>query len=149
MAVTLRATLTAIQSYLQASARFDSVSVGEPLSAPAGISAAVLLSDNRIDALTLNSTIEIRTVVIRIYVSALAEPKSDTEFVLDETQAELIEDFCGDADLGTNGIRAIDVKNIVTRYGYQTIGAGGNNAIYRICDITLPLIVDDSAALSQ
>lgn len=149
MAVKLRDTLIQLKSYLQASARFNDVTVGEPLSPPSGVHGSVLLSDNRMDALTLTGTIEVRVVTIRIYVSALQEPKEDTEILLDDIQAELVEDFCGDFDLGSNGIRNIDVKNITTRYGYQTIGAGGNNSIYRICDITLPLVVDDSATFVQ
>jgi len=149
MAFKLRDTLVALKTHLQGSERFDDVTIGEPLSAPSGVHCAVLLSGNEMSALTLSGTIEQRTVTIRVYVSALSEPKEETEFLLDDIQAEVVEDVCGDFDLGATGIRSIEPIGITVRYGYQTIGGGGNNALFRIMDINLPMTVDDSAVLTQ
>jgi hypothetical protein len=140
MTVSLRTTLRTMQSALMATGRFNAVSIGEPLGPPQSIHASLFLGEYSHPLTTLTTTIERRTVVIRLYVNALAEPQEEIEFRLDEAIAQLQSDLLGDFDLGAT-VRTIDVTGMVARPGYQTVG----NTLYRICDVLVPLLVDDSA----
>jgi len=100
-----------------------------------------MLAAYSIPATTLNRTIERREVSIRVYINAMREPVEEIEFDLDTIVGDIMEDLCGDFSLGGT-VRNIDATAVVTRFGYQTI----SGMMYRLADITLPLIVDDSAA---
>lgn len=144
MAVKLKAPMQAIQSFLQASARFRAVTIGEPFAPPEGLQCAILLESYAIPQLTLASTIERRTLIIRIYTAASEESREATEFLLDDAVSEVIESFLGDFDLG-GAIRNIEPTGITCRFGFQTI----QQQLYRIADISLPMTVDDSATLRK
>lgn len=141
MAVTIKPALEALQSHLVASARFrGNVEIGEPKDPPADWTAAILLQSYVMPATTLAKTIERRDVIIRIYRNALSEPRSHIEFEMDNAVSEVIEDLLGDFDVGGN-VRNIDVTAMTVSFGYQSIG----RTLYRIGDILVPMIIDDSA----
>ena len=145
MVVKLKSTLQALQGFLQASGRFQAVTIGEPKDPPDGVHGAIFLADYGMPMVMLNGgSVERRTVTVRIYINALREPRGDIEFLMDDIVSELLEDFCGDYDLGGT-VRDIKPTEITTRFGYQTVG----QVLYRIADITLPMTVDDSATFAK
>lgn len=143
MAVSMKSTMLKLQSYLDASGYFRTSSIGEPKDPPEGLHGAVMLRAYSHPATTLSGTIERRDITLRIYYDALAEPQGNIEFELDEIVAAIEEDLLGDFDLGAT-VRNIDVTAMTVNFGYQTIA----NRIYRIADIVVPLIVDDSATFA-
>lgn len=143
MVVKLRTTLENLQSKLQASGRFDSVSIGDVTDPPAGVHGAIMLRRYENPATTLNGTIERRIVVIRILTKAFQEPAEDAEFLLDDIVSEILEDIWGEFDLGGT-IRYIEPLGVTTEFGYYDIGP----VKYRAADIFLPMIVDDSATFA-
>jgi hypothetical protein len=148
MVVKLKTTLQKLQGLLQASGRFGEVTIGEPKDPPDGVHGAIFLSDYGMPMVMLNGgTVERRTVTVRVYLNALREPRGDIEFLMDDIVSELLEDFCGDYDLGST-VRDIEPTGIRVTLGYQTIGEGPR-VMYRIADITLPLTIDDSATFAQ
>lgn len=143
--VKMRPILQQVQSYLAASGRFPGgVSIGEPKSAVEHLHAALILGNAAVASTTLTTTIERRELVIRLYLNMLALESELTEYTLDDTYAEVVEDICNDLDLGTSGVRNIDVTGITFRPGYLSIG----QTMYRVADITVPLVVDDSASFA-
>tara|TARA_Y100000310_G_scaffold326348_1_gene391138 strand:+ start:2279 stop:2734 length:456 start_codon:yes stop_codon:yes gene_type:complete len=151
MAFAIKSTLQAVETFLKASGYFQTVYVGEPKQPIKAekVSAAIFMANVAVTKLTLNSTIERHQVTVRIYRDALAEPQADTEYMLAEVVQKIVEDLAGDYDLGAT-IRAIDFAGMEgaglrTDWGYLDIGG----SMYRIADISLPLVVDDSATLTQ
>ncbi len=144
MVVKLKGPMQAIKSFLAASGRFRAVTIGEPFSPPEGLACAVLLESYEIPMLTLASTIEKRTVIVRIYVAATEERREDIEFLLDDAVSEVIAAMLGDFDLGGD-IREIDPTGITVRFGFQIIA----QQQFRVADISLPMTVDDSATLAK
>ena len=148
MAVKLKSTLQALQSKLQAGGRFKSVSIGEPTDPPDSPHAAIILRRYENTSTTLNGSIERRTVIVRIYQKAFVEPRGDVEFLLDDMVSEFMEDIFGDFDLG-GAIRNIEPLGVVVDFGYQSVGrAGGNEVMYRLADVSIPMIVDDNAVFA-
>ena len=148
MAYDIEDTLRFIQSHLAASSRFVHTQIGEPKSPPAGgLTASVRMDGQAVSLLSLQSTIETHTVIIRIYRNMLAEPQEDAEIEVAQAVSEVEEDLIGDFDLGGT-VRNIDIggqhgAGVSARWGYVDVGG----TLYRIADITLPFIVDDSASL--
>ena len=142
MVVKMKGPMQAIQSHLKASGRFRAVTVGEPFKPPEGLHAAIMLESYAIPEVTLNSTIERRTVIIRLYVAAIEESREAIEFAMDDAVSEIIEDLLGDIELA--GVEVAPV-GLTVRFGFQTIG----QKIYRIADLSLPVTIYDSAALSR
>lgn len=151
MAFKVKDTLQAVESYLLACGYFGSnVSVGEPKQpvSGSGLSAALFMSSAAVVELTLATTIELHIPTIRIYRDMLAEPIESIEFELSEVVGKIGSDLLGEYDLGTT-VRNIDAGGqygtaINTAWGYVDLGG----KMYRIADIALPLIVDDSATFA-
>lgn len=149
MAFDIQDTLKRVQSYLQAQGSFGAdVSVGEPKSPPtqdSNLFAAVMMQQAQVAELTLQTTIETHTLLIRVYRNMLAEPTADIEFSTARVVSDIMSDLFGDADLGGT-IRNVDIGGI---YGttpsvtWAYIDLGG--VMFRVADLVLPLIVDDSA----
>ncbi len=144
MVVKLKNTLLAIQKHLRGTQRLPSVSIGEPLEPPGDMHAAVFPFAYSNPATTLNGSIERRSVMVRIYVNALREPREQIEFDLDEAASELHSDILGDFDLGGD-IRNIEPTLITTTFGYIDVGP----TKFRIVDILIPMTVDDNATMAK
>ncbi len=75
----------------------------------------------------------------------LNEPEDQIEYQLAEALSEISSDLIGEYDLGAT-IRNIDVggiygQSLTSEWGYLDVGG----VMFRVVDITVPLIVDDSA----
>lgn len=109
---------------------------------------AVFMLSASVATLTLNKTIELHVVGIRVFRNFLTEPVENIQFELAEAVSRIENDLVGDYDLGAT-IRNIDVGG---QYGqplrsdWGTLDLAG--VMYDIVDITVPLIVDDSATLT-
>tara|TARA_Y100000310_G_scaffold317160_1_gene369703 strand:- start:2194 stop:2646 length:453 start_codon:yes stop_codon:yes gene_type:complete len=149
MAFAIKATLQAVQSYLMASGYFSEVSVGEPKQPVEGeLTAALFMSSATVAELTLATTIELHVATIRVYGDMLREPTEEIEFGLAEVVQDVGSDLLGEYDLGAT-IRNVDAGGqygtpMSTNWGHVEV----SGKMYRIADITLPLIVDDSATFA-
>ena len=89
-------------------------------------------------------------VQLRVYKDMLAEntdPQNNLESELASVVSKLMENLLGDTDLESS-VMSIDAGGIdgtamSATYGYVTIGG----VMYRVVDISIPLIVNGSATL--
>lgn len=149
MAFDVKSTLRSVESYLQASGYHAAgVQIGEPKQPPqTGFSAAVFMSHVGVATLTLTTTIELHVATVRVYRDMLAEPQENVELDMAVIVSKVMSDLAGEYDLGAT-IRNVDIGGqygtpLSARWGYLDV----SGVMYRIADITLPLIVDDSATL--
>jgi len=148
MAFNIKASLDAILSHLAASGRLSSYSLGEPVKVPEGakLHGAVYMRRSGVDHLYLDGgTGEVHAVVVRLYRAVLRQPQSEGELELVNAVSELTEDFAEDYTLGTT-VREIDLaaqfgEGISAEWGHVEV----SGSMFRVVDITLPLVVDDSA----
>ena len=143
MAIKTRAVMLNLQSKLLATGRFKAVTIGEPTRAPESPHAAVLMSRYEHPTTTLSGTIERRTLMIRIYIKAFQEPTADVEYLLDDLVTETMEDIFEDYDLGGN-VRAVEPTLVTATSGYQQV----DDTTFRLVDISVPVIIDDSATFA-
>lgn len=144
-------TLDRIVTYLQGDGGVRLAQTGEPKSPPVtsnSLFASVIMRSTSVVLVTLNGTIESHTIQIRLYRDMLAEPQKSIEVDLATAAQRIQADLAGEYDLG-GGIRNVDVggehgQALRTDWGYVTI----DQRMYRIVDITVALIVDDSAVLA-
>lgn len=153
MAFNINSTLDTVLSYLKADGRFPNVQIGEFKQPPVTkekIAAAVFMDRVEVILLFANGgTRENHVVTIRVYKDMLEEPEASVEKAVAFAISEISSDLMGDFDLGASIVN-IDVAGAHgpvygAVWGY--IEVSGRN--YRIADITVPLIVDDSATLVQ
>lgn len=147
---TINDTLVIIQSYLVASGYFADVTIGEPESVVTGtrLSAAVWYGGTRIPFVTLGKTTKVYEIMIRIYRDMLAEPQSEIEFQLAEVVQDIGSDLLGDFDLGAT-VRNIDAAGEFGRpmrasWGYAPV----SGTMFRVADMTIPVVVNDTATLA-
>lgn len=140
-------TLDAVAGHLLASGYLRDVMIGEPKSPPSGdqLTASVFLNSISVAEVTLGTTIESHVLMLRIFRNMLAEPTETMEKEFAKAVSSILSDIIGEFDLG-GSVRSIDVAgiygpSIAVSYGYLDLGG----TMFRIADITLPLIVDDSA----
>ena len=150
MAFNIKATIQSINSFLRAGGYVSQASVGEPKSPPTEyVSASVIMDSFSVVSLTLGTTIELQSVTIRLYLNMLMEPTEEVEYKLAEVASQIGSDLLGDYDLGAS-IRNVDVGGqhgspLRAQWGYVDLGG----TMFRVVDIFVPLIVDDSATLIQ
>lgn len=144
MVVTLRSPLRVLESHLAASGWFQGgVAIGEPSEPPSSVHAAI--SMDRISwniPQPLDQTSELRTVRIVLYARHMEEPRDEVELSLEHAVDEMMEDYFGDFQLG--GVRAPSMPDVEAQFGYQQVA----QTWYRIVEISLPLIVDNSATFA-
>lgn len=124
---------------------FESVNTHEPKSAPGhGFTAAIWVQAiDPIQASGLDSTsgrIEFR---VRVYTNMLANPQDDIDPAVMRAVDVLMDAYSGDFDLAAT-VRYID---LLGAHGQPLSGRAGyipqDGKLYRIFDITLPVIVND------
>jgi len=147
-AIKTKAAMQSIQGKLMASGRFKGVSLGDPIAPPNSPHAAILLSRYENKTTALDKTIETRTILVRFYIKAFDDPQGNNEILMDDMVTEFFEDLWGDFDLGGN-IRNPEPLGVTAVIGYITVGEAGAKIVYRVADITLPLIVDNSSTFTQ
>tara|TARA_R110002020_G_scaffold142846_2_gene315059 strand:- start:435 stop:902 length:468 start_codon:yes stop_codon:yes gene_type:complete len=151
MAFNIKATLEAIASHVSRSGYVNDTMIGEPTSPPEAVDkmmAAVMMNGATIAELTLTNTVEVHTVTVRFYRRAAFGEGDDAGEVETEVAlavSEIASNLIGEYDLGAT-IRNIDVAGqygggMSATWGYINI----SGTIYRTVDLTVPLVVDDSA----
>lgn len=152
MAFDISNTLHAVKTYIQDLGLFQSVQIGEPKGAlPQGFHAACFMTSVGITSVYVGGeTRESHVIMLRIYKDMLAEqsdPQSNLETEIAVVVSKLMANLLGDTDLESS-IMSIDAAgmdgtSMAGSYGYIELGG----VIYRICDVTIPLIVNGSATL--
>lgn len=144
------ASMRALESHLLSSGRFVHVQVGEPKAVvdSDGFVAALMMDHAQIVSLTMSTTIELHVVTIRIYKNMLAEPQDQWEIDGAKIYSEVSDLLYADFTLGGQ-VRNIDFGG---EHGstYQAIWAYGDigGPIFRVVDITVPLVVDGATTLA-
>jgi hypothetical protein len=152
MAFDIKRSLQMVQTYVAGSGYVSDCVIGEPKYAPEAQEqpfSSVFIDNVSVYGLTVGGTTrEIHVLIIRLYLDMKKEPTEEVEIELAQSVQEIISDILGDADLGGN-VMTVDPagmagESISTTWGYEDIS--GMN--YRIADIRLPLLVDDSATMA-
>jgi hypothetical protein len=151
MAFNIKATLDAISSHIARTGYVNDVRIGEPVAPPDAVDkmhAAIYMTSAGVVSLTLSTTIEVHSVVVRLYRRAAFGQGDDagqveTEMALAVSQ--VTSNLVGEFDLGAT-MRNIDIagqygQSLSATWGYITIG----NTVFRTVDLTVPLVVDESA----
>ena len=153
MAFAIRATLDAIESHLKAHGKLEHVRRGEPKGPPqANASAALWMSSVRVVALPASGITELHTVMLRFYYDFLQDEQNtglaDREQLEDmsgRVVQEVAELLTEDYDLGAT-VNHVDIGGI---YGTELTAEWGHveisGTMYRVVDMTIPLVVDDSS----
>lgn len=147
MTINIRALIDAATSAGSASGYFDAVQGHEPKSAPGtGLTYAVFLAALAPVAAAsgLAATSARVELTGRIYKPFLAQPEDLIDPNLADAADALITAYSGDFDLGGNA-RNVDLLGahgtpLGLRAGYQQI----DKTMYRVLDITIPIIVNDA-----
>jgi hypothetical protein len=138
----------AIETHLLKLGRFDQVNRHEPKNAPGNKMVAAIMS-GPISGATgsgLASTTSRVEFTIRIYVNMMAQPLDGTDPDLIAATDLVINSFSGDFTLGGT-IMAVDLQGMAGAPLGSTPGyISQDNVLYRVMDITLPLLVADAWA---
>jgi hypothetical protein len=151
MAFNIKATLDAISSHIARTGYVNDVRIGEPVSPPDAIDkmhAAIYMASAGVVSLTLSTTIEVHSVVVRLYRRAAFGQGDDAGQVEAEMAlavSQVTSNLVGEFDLGAT-MRNIDIagqygQSLSATWGYVTIG----NTVFRTVDLAVPLVVDESA----
>ena len=151
MAFNIKTTLDAISSHIARTGYVNDVRIGEPVSPPDAIEkmhAAIYMASAGVVSLTLSTTIEVHSVVVRLYRRAAFGQGDDAGQVEAEMAlavSQVTSNLVGEFDLGST-MRNIDIagqygQSLSATWGYITIG----NTVFRTVDLTVPLVVDESA----
>ena len=149
MAFNIKATLQTLQSKLVANGYFKGGAlIGEPKSPPGErFTGAVFMS--HVDTwLTLATLCAVHVVQLRVDDNMLSEPAEDVELEMSVVIDKIMGDVAGEFDLGAT-ISYVDFGGIhgtplSARWGYVDVGG----TLYRVADITIPLVVNDVADMA-
>lgn len=148
MAFDIKNTLLELETHLNETGRFTTVQVGEP-TVPwvgDGFFGSVSMLTNTIQILFLDGgTEELHVALVRIWRDAFRETPENTEVLMaqavGETMERLAEDFTQRATIRHIDLAGIRGVPMSAEWGFITLG----DTTYKICDITVPMTVDDSA----
>ena len=144
MAVTTKDALNKLRSRLKKAGYLRNVQFGDPVQPPNDWDAFIVLvrfEPKAGEESTLTGTIERRVIAIRVYTRMLAETTADMEIKRDEVAVKLHEDIMGDYTLG-NTVRQVEFPTV------DFLRDEIKEQMYKVIQITFPLIVDDSASLA-
>ena len=147
---TIKRSMTWVQSHVAASGYARGIIIGHPWTAPTGrLTVAIFMESQAILNLTVGGgTQELYVMTLRIFRPALSEPIADVESDIAEAVSLIQADLLADTTLGST-VMTLDPAGMSgtgmsTAFGHVEIG--GTN--FRIADITIPLIVNDSATMA-
>lgn len=150
-AFTIRETLLRICSHISASGYVSDCQISQAKQLDIGnrIGANVWIESRRVAVITLGKTSTAYDITVRFHRNMLADPVELTEFSLAETVSNVSEDLLGDFDLGST-VRNIDVggefgRSLRARWGYVKV----SGLTYRIADLFLPVVVNDTSTLTK
>lgn len=144
--IQVRSVIDAVQSHALASGYFDSVNGHEPKSAPGeGLTYSVWaqqLGPARLSGLA--STSARIALTGRLYKPFRSEPDDSIDPDMVDALDALMGAYAGNFTLG-GLVRSVDLQGsdgtpLSAQAGYQTI----DRQVYRILDITIPLIINDA-----
>lgn len=148
MAINLSALLDPIVSHALAAGVFDEVQTHEPKSAPGnGLTYAVFV--NAIAPAIGGSGLTATTVRVeligRIYKPFVSQPEDLIDSNVTDALDILFDAYSGDFEMGGTTHTGIDLlgaygQGLAMRAGYQTI----DKTVFRVLDITIPIIVNDA-----
>lgn len=137
--------LDKVVSHALALGHFDRVNTHEPKSAPgSGVTAAVWFQSLRpVRGSGLASTTVRLEFMLRLYAPMLSEPADAIDPATIAALDALMEELTGDYTLGGT-VREVDLlgaygEPLAARAGYLT----QDQQLFRVVDVTLPLIVND------
>lgn len=150
MAFNISNTLDVLLSHVAASGHVSSNSMGEPIEPPSGdkLHGSVYMRSTTVQILYGDGgTQELHVAVARLYRPVMREPTDQGERELAIATSELMQDFAQDFTLGGT-VREIDLAG---GQGGEAMGAEWGHVVikdlmYRVVDITVPIVIDDSAA---
>lgn len=141
-------TLQWVQSHAKKLGEDMTVVIGEPKSPPIIPTLAIWMMDAHVIHLYGDGgTGELHIVNARYYLNALKDAAT-VETAMARVMSKYLNRLLSDADLGTT-IKSIDVAGmagtpIAVKWGHVQL----DQTMFRVCDITIPLLVDDSAKAS-
>jgi len=139
--------VNAVASHLLSTGLFERVNGHEPKSAPGnGLSAAVWVRRMRpttaFTALAQTSTAI--TFTVRLYSNMLQEPQDAIDPQLMDASDKVFELLSGDFTLGD----AVDFVDLLGQTGESLSAESGyvsiSNTMYRVIDITVPMVIGDA-----
>jgi hypothetical protein len=140
MATSNKAVWQNMQSKLMAMGYGTNVVIGEPRSGMQSGTIAVIPIEGNYDETTLSKPREIHRVNVRMYQNWLEEPQEEVEFLLDQFRADIMEDICGDFDLGGT-VAYIVPDEFVWTFDESEV----ENTLYRVVNCLIAYRVDDQA----
>ena len=152
MAFEIKNTLHAVETYVTNLGLFSTVQIDEPKQPVGrGLHAAIYMQSVSITTIYLGGdTRESHVVQLRVYKDMLAEypdPQNSLEAELTSVVSKLMSNLLGDTDLESSVMSidagGIDGTSMTATYGYLSLGG----VMYRVVDISIPLIVNGSATL--
>lgn len=149
MALNVKDLVDAVVSHAMTLGYFDRVNTHEPKNSPGnGLSCSVWFSEiEAIRGSGLNSTSVRIALNIRIMTSMIAEPQDSIDPNLAEALSALVQAY--HEDLKLDNVPGLDVRQIdvLGAYGNPLRAQAGyieqDRKIYRLFDITLPIIAND------
>lgn len=149
MALNVKDLVDAVASHAMSLGYFDRVNTHEPKNAPGnGLSCSIWFSDiEAVRGSGLNSTSVRIALNIRIMTSMIAEPQDMIDPNLAEALSVLVQSYHDDLEL--DNIAGLDIRmiDVLGAYGNPLRAQAGyieqDKKIYRLFDITLPIIAND------
>lgn len=146
MTLNVAGIVAAVESQVSATGAFERVVTTEPKAAPGkGLTAAIWFSDvGPVNAASGLDAVSVRlTLIVRILKPMLSQPYGQIDPDMMTATDTLMSAYSGAFTLG-GLIRNIDLLGqhgtaLAARSGYVTI----DNQMYRIVDITVPMIISD------
>ncbi len=133
----------AIETHLLSLGRFDQVNRHEPKNAPGNLMVAAIIAGPQGPATGsgLATTTARVEFTIRIYKNMMAQPLDETDPDLISATDLVISSFSGDFTLGAS-VMAIDLQGMAgAPLGANPGYINQDNTLYRVMDITLPLLI--------
>lgn len=135
-----------LAGHAQASGHFEQVLLHEPKNAPGGgLTCAIWRRrTDPIRASGLSATSARSEFTARLYMSMLTEPQDDIDVSIDDAADDLFAAYSAHFELdGTS--REIDLLGsygtpLSLQYGYLTV----DRTMFRVADLTIPVIIDDA-----
>ena len=144
MALDIDTILDAVVSHAAASGYFERVNAHEPKAAPGGGLTCAVWMDSLSGAPSgLASTSALVTLKLRLYTNMIMEPADAIDPNLTRACSALIGAYAADFTLG-GAVRCVDLRGSAgTPLRAQAGYLSQDGRLYRVMDITLPLIVND------
>lgn len=142
--VAVRDARNAIVSHAAASGYFDRVHAHEPKNSPGnGLSCFVWVGGLQPHRSGLNSTSVRVALNVQLRCPMLREPQDDIDLDLTRAADALMGAYTGDFDLGA-AVQCIDLLGQAgPGMGFEAGYLNQDNVLYRVFDVTVPLLIND------